>query len=223
MTVSQIIQWFQDQYGERNITTPEQALMYLNQVQQMAFDYDLDAFINYDNFITVNALNPQGPYPMPTSPGVRKFIGVTAYSLEQLAQIRQGGTLTVVDFGLPLSTVDERTVYEQIDISVFPPPTTFKFVQDAESIITDPDTYRLVYYMRPPEIRTVMDDSNLWIPEEFHSNMLVEGMKILANAASLGDPAPKAALEMNFRPFWDSMTQSTDLGNRDNLFSEGQP
>lgn len=223
MTVAEIIGWAIDEYGERNLTTPEQGLKYLNQVQQMAFDRDLDAFIEYNKYLIVNPSSPQGPYPMPTSPGVRKVIGVTTLTAEQLVAIRQGGQLTVRDYGLPTSTIDERNVYEPIEIYNFPPPITFRFVADAATIDTTANKYRLVYYMSPPKIRTIMDDSNLWIPEAFHYNMCVEGIKKLADASNLGDKAPKAAMEPFLSPFWDTMTQAQDLGNRDNMFSEGQP
>lgn len=223
MTVAEIVQWASDEFGERNLTTPQQALTYLNQVQQMAFDRDLDAFINMDNFVTVNPISPQGPYPMPTAPGVRKLIGITTYTLEQLSVIRQGGQLTVTDYGLPTSTVDERTVYTQINIQAFPPPVTFTFIQDPTGIITDANTYRFVYYVRPALIRALTDDENLWIPEEFHANLCVEGIKILADSSTLGTHTPKERMEPYLEPFWSSMTQSQDLGNRDNLFGQGQP
>lgn len=223
MTVAEIINWAIDEYGERGLTTPEQGLLYLNQVQQMAFDKDLDAFIDYSSYLTVNPLSPKGPYPLPTSPRPRKLIGVTAYSLEQLVQVRQGGSITVRDYGLPISTVDERNVYEPIDIKLFPPPATFTFVAAASTISQEAETYRIVYYVRPPVIRTITDDSNLWIPEEFHYNLGVEGIKMLADASNLGDKAPKEIMEPFLQPFWDTMTQSTDLGNKDNLFSAGQP
>jgi hypothetical protein len=223
MTVAEIIDWAIDEYGERNLTTPEQGLKYLNAVQKMAFDKDLDAFISFDSFLTVNPLSPQGPYPMPSVPGVRKFIGTTALSLEQLVSVRQGGQLTVRDYGLPTSTVDERNIYEPINISNYPPPTTFSFIADAATIDQDADTYRLVYYMQPPTIRTISDDTNLWVPENFHYNLCVEGIKKLADASNIGSKASKESMTMFLDPFWESMIQAQDLGNRDNLFGEGQP
>lgn len=218
MTLSEILSLAQSEYGDRNQITPEQALAFANSIQQMAFNRDLDAFLVWDSYVTVNSVTPQGPYSYPISPLCRKFLGVTAYTDDQLLNFVTE-TENTTDYGLPISSINERQVYRPIRNNVI--DRTWSFVESSPS--EEEDNYRAVYYRRAPVMRSATDDDNLLIDAEFHYTTMVLGITALAEFTTYGDKAPADVLDRFLRPYWDKLIYSADDGNLQGYLSDGQP
>lgn len=215
MLVSEIISLIIGEFGTRFQLQSSDALRLLNQIQAMAFDSDKKAFMVLDQFVTVST-GVKGPYNFPTTPPVRRFVGVTTASV---AQVMGTAKLKVdTDYGLILGNqpVDPRTMYEDIYIDTF--GRTFTFTDEPNDAA---DTYRMVYYRRAPTIRSTADDTNLLIPVEFHHTLCVQGVGALANYSLYGEKNGNERIKQEFiKPFWDSLDRVTD-GNQNEMISEG--
>jgi len=215
MTVSEIISAVQGEFGTRNQLQVSDVLRLLNQIQLMAFDSDKPAFMVTDQFVTVSA-GVKGPYNFPTNPPVRKFVGVTQYTVPQI--LGTGPAEAVIDYGLVLQSpiACDRVLYEDIIVDVF--GKTFTFINDPS---TEADTYRMVYYRRPKTITGALDDANLLIPAEYHHTLCVQGCVALADFSLYGKKSGRAMLQAEFfEPFWESMNGNVDP-NKQNYCSEG--
>lgn len=162
----------------------------------------------------------RGPYDFPTSPLVRKMLGVTKATDAQLFAVE--ATLTGDDYGLVTQTNLEK-IWERGRYSVRGPARSFTFIE-APSI--DPETvYRWVYFMRPPVIANFTDDANFWIQTEHHWSTFYQSVIALADNATYGDKQPDELLKPYMEPWWEFMrAQNTPMGGiYDVGISEGQP
>jgi len=215
MTVSEILNLAIGEFGTRYNLQVSDALRLLNQIQAMAFDADLQAFMVSDQFVTVST-GVKGPYNFPTTPPVRRFVGVTAYTQSQLMQT--GKSFIDLDYGLIIGTspVDSRNMFEDILIDIFGKAFTFNTTPSDTA-----DTYRMVYYRRAPSIRSATDDANLLIPTEYHHSLCVQGIGALADYSIYGTKNGRLRIQEDMiKPFWDSLNTTTD-GNRGQLISDG--
>lgn len=156
--------------------------------------------------------------PFTTSAGVRRMMGVTRITDPQF--FGNPVTSVIYDYGFSVNSVDRRSIYENVRKN-----DMFKTISFIDEPATEAETYRWVYYMRPPTIsaKTTADDANLLIPEEFHQTLVVEGVQRLADRTTYGDMAPEVVLEPIMQPFWDMMAQKyTPMGDNSNQTSEGQ-
>jgi hypothetical protein len=215
MTVSEILNLAIGEFGTRYNLQVSDALRLLNQIQAMAFDADLQAFLVSDQFVTVST-GVKGPYNFPTTPPVRRFVGVTQFTQSQL--MGTGQRFIDLDFGLVLNAgpVDSRNMFEDIIIDTFGRAFTFNI---SPSDVTD--AYRMVYYRRAPSIRSATDDTNLLIPVEYHHSLCVQGIGALADYSIYGTKNGRLRIQEDMiKPFWDSLNTTTD-GNRGQLISDG--
>lgn len=295
MTLTQIVTACQAAYGARFQVSETMVLQYINTIQQIAFNRDLEAFlwwgdyltvyqkitldesgytncvaadvgltvtdgsatgtlISYDNTkrewvidtedtfagsITITSGTgagtfssqevSKGPYswadlapssgsltPYTADAGVRRMLGVTSVTDEQLLKSR--GQLLVEDYGFSYGFADDRHIYENVRKNDIQRHITF-----IDEPLEDANTYRWVYYIRPPAIASkTTDDPNLLIPEEFHQSVIIEGVARLCDRTTYGDQAPEQFLAEIIKPFWDMMSQQyAGMGENSGFTSEG--
>lgn len=239
MTLIEIIELVKGEYGSRMQVSTEQVITFIDQIQKIAFSKDLNAFINFDNYITIDPNNPKGPYSWAgITPEVRKMVGVTSASDAMLTDPYSQNVVTNAGWGEANYYPDsfgnqypQGTDYGFVDIAPNPRrlfasgrlnqfSKTFKFNNDAPS--TEPQTWRWYYYFRPPTIANINDDANLLIPEEWHHTLVVQGAIALADNTTFAEKQPLVALEPYLEPFWESFMDIQDP-NEGNTYSEGQP
>ena len=206
MLVSEIVTMILGNLGVRSQLTQSQALQLVNQIQTIAFSKDLSAFIISDKFLTVTD-GSKGPYPFPSSPPVRKLIGVTTYGQDVVMGISQGEVVDD-DYGFNPRIPTPTSIY--LPLAVDQISRTFTFLS---APAVSMDKYRVVYYRRPDPIRAVSDDSRLIIPQEYHHTLVVQGAIALSDFGLLGRKTPEQVLEPYLRPFWDYLLGSTDPNN----------
>lgn len=295
MTLSQIVTACQAAYGARFQVTEAIVLQFINTIQQIAFNRDLEAFLWWGDYLTIyqkitlsssgytNCVaadigrtvtngtvtgtlisynnvtrewivntsstfsgsititsgtgagtfsaqeTAKGPYswaalnplagsltPFTATGGVRRMIGVTQLTEEQLFTSR--GQLLIRDYGFTLVKGDDRNTYETVrknDVQ--------KFITFIDTPIETANTYRWVYYIRPPTIASkTLDDANLLIPEEFHQTVIVEGVGKLCDRTTYGDQAPEQYLAPVIQPYWDMLSQQyAGMGDNSGFTSEG--
>lgn len=204
MTLAEIKNLAVAEYGNRYQVSPDQLLRYANIVQAMAFDKDLEAFKDFSNTLTVNA--GKGPYAFPSSPLVRKLIGITKATDAQLYAVPS--TSTGDDYGFDGGFNPER-IWEKIRVSNFGTARQFSFIDTPSTTAV----YRWVYYIRPPVITSWTDDTKLRIPPEYHWQTFYQSIIALADNATYGDKQPLDAVLPYLEPFWDAVrTQYTPMG-----------
>jgi hypothetical protein len=152
-----------------------------------------------------------------TSPaGVRRMLGVT--SATDIEIYGQNPTVLTRDYGFMYPVFDERAAFEVV--RKYDMQKALYFINTPS---TTANTYRWVYYIRPPTIGLTTDDANVLIPAEFHQTCMVEGAQALADRAVYGDKTPEQALAEILTPFWDMMAQAyTPDGTNNNFTSDGQ-
>jgi hypothetical protein len=219
MTTSEILEQIIGQYGQRHQIDETQALLILNEVQRMAMDEDLDAFVDYDTFLTADS--DEGPYDFPTEPPCRKFVGLTKLNKSQLLgytnYANPTDALEVSDYGMTHSTlIDRRKTFLPVQVNMLDRSFTLLFDPD-----TDSDVYRQVYYRKPKPIRNANDDGRLIVPEEYHYSLYVMASLQLADYFTSGQEAPRQLLNKYFRPWWDSLKGATDPNGMDYI-AQGQ-
>lgn len=160
----------------------------------------------------------KGPYSYPSSPLVRKMLGITKATDAQLFAVET--TLTGDDYGFVTQTNLEK-IWERGRHAVRGPSRTFTFIE-APSMT---DVYRWVYYMRPPVIASATDDANFWIQAEHHWSTFYQSVIALADNATYGDKQPDELLLPYMQPWWEFMrAQHAPMGGiYDSGISEGQP
>jgi len=214
MTVSEIINQITAEYGSRHQITEAQALLLLNQIQLMAFDEDLEAFLSYTQYLTVDS--GEGPYDFPTTPPCRKFLGVTTLTIPQLLGYTRFGLPASSDYGMQVgSMLNPRRKYLPISLNVIDRNFTF-----LEEPTTTSDTYRMVYYRNPETIRSTTDDARLLIPSQYHYSMCVQGSIALADYTLYNDKVSRPELRTYLQPYWDFLDDQNDPDRRD-CISEG--
>ena len=149
MTVFEIIQQVRDEYGERNQISEDQIRRYLNIIQEVAFNRDMLAFMEYTQ--TLTAVSSQREYDFPIDPYCRKFVGVTQYDPRTILGLNPPptpATYNVGDYGFDGSVDDPRIIYEQVYIDLW--NRKFTFAEDPN----EEATYYLVYWRGAPTINT---------------------------------------------------------------------
>lgn len=202
MTVAEILTLITGDMGSRRQLTQANALRLLNQIQAIAFDKDIDAFIVSNSFVTITS-GVKGPYSFPTSPRVRKFIGVSTQSQEVI--LKGKASSLSVDYGMVIEGNVPGNIYTPIIIDKF----SKKFTFVGEPVETA-NTYRHVYYRGAPTILGATDDTKLLIPEEYHHTLCVQGTLALFDFSSLGVKTPRDALLPYLEPFWRSLMNSQE-------------
>ena len=154
--------------------------------------------------------------PFTASAGVRRMLGITTATDVEI--YGQNPTVLTRDYGFMYPVFDERAIYSVVrkyDIT--------KALYFIDTPSTTENTYRWVYYIRPPTIGLTTDDANVLIPAEYHQTVMVEGAQALADRAVYGDKTPEQALSQILTPFWDMMAQAyTPDGTNNNFTSDGQ-
>ncbi len=148
----------------------------------------------------------KGPYTFPTSPLVRKLLGITKATDAQLYAVPP--TTTGDDYGMVTGFNPER-IWEKIR------PSNFGAVRSITFIDTPSTTavYRWVFYIRAPVIASWTDDANFRIPLEYHWTAFYQAIIALCDNATYGDKQPLDAILPYLEPFWDAMrTQFTPMG-----------
>ena len=147
--------------------------------------------------------------------GVRRMLGVTQATDQIL--YTPGFYVRDFDYNFPSREYSDRSYLEVV--KKYDMQKVLFFINTP---ITTANTYRWVYYIRPPVIGLVTDDVNVLIPEEFHQTVLVEGAQRLADRSTYGDTAPEQLLAEVIAPFWSMMLQTyTPDGSNNNFTSEG--
>lgn len=159
--------------------------------------------------------------PFTSFAGVRRMLGVTTATDSQL--YGETNIALIQDYNFAFGEFDKRAIFEIVrkyDIQ--------KALFFIDTPISTTNTYRWVYYIRPPTINIAAYNSetpevNILIPEEFHQTVLVEGAQALADRSTYGDKTPEQVLAQIIQPFWDMMAQAyTPDGANNNMTSEGQ-
>lgn len=222
MTVSEIIEQIRGQYGQRHQLTETQALLILNDIQRRAMDKDLDAFLYYDNFLTVDS--EEGPYSFPADPPCRKFRGLTKLTKSQLLRYSNYSNNvdqlypSESDYGIRESSlIDRRNTYLPVEINMMDREFTCLFEPDA----SEENLYRIVYWRKPKTIRSTQDDGRLLIPEEYHYSICVQASVRLADFFINGAEVPPNYFDQYFKPWWGVLTGGTDPNDK-GWISEGQ-
>jgi hypothetical protein len=219
MTLTEIVDLCEKEYGNRFQVKRADVIKLLDQIQKIAFNRDLAAFLVWNSYVTGIIAGTKGPYAFPTVPPVRKLLGVTKVSDRQYFGDRMG-TDEAYDYGLLLNYFDERKEYMPGRVDIF--ARTFTFIEEPE---TAANTYRWIYFRRAPTITGTdsTNEANLLIPEEFHFTSLVQGVGALSDNLTYGDKTPEEVLEPYLQPFWTSVTElSTGIGEGSLGLSEGQ-
>ncbi len=209
MTLAEMVYLVQDEYGSRNQLDERTVLLYLSNIQEMAYDRDDTAFVYRDHHFLPDP-DPHFVYPYPGSgdgdePACRKIVGLTTLNNAQLLNAWYNAEPGV------------RGRY--IPIQLQPAMRTFTLMQP----LPPGDAYRLFYYIRPRAFRGVQDDERVLIPEEFHHSLLVQGAGQLARYHLQGEAVHRDQLARLFQPFWDSMVSAMSQQNRAGSYSMGQP
>jgi len=221
MQVRDILTLIIDEYGQRNQITPGMALALLNQVQQIAFNRDLSAFLESSYLIDFTGQTQGSPIAYPSGaagdvrPACRRMLGVTLHG-ESVARGWE-----------PLS-VGQYHSWSPAEMYV--PDVA---CDDIRRVLRIPDRMwgrddlRMVYYYKPPSIASYLDDQSLWIPEEFHHTLCVQVVGALAEYSIYGAAAggrmvtQSTALAPMLGEFWASMMGRVGSGSRNGSRSEG--
>lgn len=218
MLMSEVGDQAEREYGARFSVKRAQLVKFADYIQKLAFNRDLRAFLVWNAYVT-GVTSSLGPYAWPTTIPVRKMVGVTKLTDEQL--LGDAMRLQWSDYGFDLNDFDERRMFEKGRHDIF--GRTFTFLTTPE---TAASTYRWIYYRRAPTLTgfDTTNDANLILPEEFHQTTLVDGIGALADKATWGDKTPEEVLLPFLQPFWDFIASTTPWeGKSTEDYSQGQP
>jgi hypothetical protein len=168
---------------------------------------------------TTDADTPQtgyiGPYTFPTSPAVRKFLGVTSLTEGQIFGTEPIYTTDLDDYGIHLNDYMSSRVYvggrpNEID-------GAFTFAAAPEHATE----YRWVYWREAPSIAGIAsgDDANLLIPARYHFNFVQACIKCARMTIS-GESFGREDIEKDLGPWWNTLRKTyTPNGKARNLTS----
>jgi hypothetical protein len=161
----------------------------------------------------------KGPYAFPTSPAVRKMIGITTFTDARLFGTQYVYVDERDDYGLVLPNYDERQFYVPGRLDRF--AQTFTFISEP-STDTDDDPYRWVYFRLPDTITDLdADDSKLLVDEWFH----MEFIQACIYAGKVGTEDgnfDRNVIEKYFWGWWNRLRKNyTPMGKRSNQINEG--
>lgn len=168
---------------------------------------------------TTDADYPQagyvGPYTFPTTPAVRKFLGVTAVTDRAILGIDPVYTSDADDYGLYLDTFMASRMFkpgraDEVGL-------TFTFAESP----THGTTYRWIYWREAPSIAGIAagDNANLLIPARYHFNF-VQACTKCARMTINGESFGREDIEKDMGPWWNSLRKTyTPNGKNRNLTS----
>lgn len=209
MKVQEIIDLAYSQYGSKYQVSPEQILNFINIVQELAFNRDLNQFLVWDiPFLIVDGqLSYDFPAPsdLDTFPDVRKILGVTAKTEKQIlndlynykAQASSG------DYGfIPMDEGSTTGIFVAGRIDNI--RRRFTFANTPSLNLTNP--YRWIYYIKPKPIRNSTDDERLILPSTWHYQVIYNGVVALMDSATYGGKTYEQLLRPILEPFWNDLT-----------------
>lgn len=168
---------------------------------------------------TTDADYPQagyvGPYAFPTSPAVRKFLGVTTVTDRAMLGIDPVYTSDADDYGLYLDSFMASRMFkpgrpDEVGL-------TFTFAESP----THGTAYRWIYWREAPAIAGIstQDDANLLIPARYHFNF-VQACNKCARMTLNGEPFERKDIEADIGPWWNTLRKTyTPNGKARNLTS----
>jgi len=181
-----------------------------------------------------------GPYKFPLAsdgyPPFRKLIGITQLSDEQRFNLPPSSSFNGYDdYGLLLNgspgsrhqnypiTPDLRN--KEVTLKSSTPPEISQTEEAYGPAATTLNTSKLrwIYYVNPPPIESVDDETNLIIPEEYRYEILFMGITRLADTSTYGDRGTvREIIEPLCKRFWEDMrTQYQAYGDASDWISEG--
>lgn len=217
LSVQEILMLSVDELGARNQVTPEQALMYLNQVQEYIFNRDLDAFITlvpvdlsrvqFDNGVPY----PDGDAIAPSDP-VRKLLGVTTISdLSTFLGIPATGSES---YGFSTSGSPVYSSFTSTNNRPRLVPITNDvwgrkvYLQNKAPWTAG---YYFVYYRGAPKIVSFDNDANLIVPPHHRYSICVQGVSAHIDQAIFGNNSNiRDTMEALCQPLWDELAHIHD-------------
>lgn len=161
----------------------------------------------------------RGPYSVPTTPPVRKYLGLTKLTDRQILGIDP--ILPSTDYGYVRDTGDPRGSF--VAGKVDPIAMTFTFPADPDPTA---NTYRHVYFREGPTLAGDTDDANFLIPARYHMTSVVPGLVKIANHPTFEEALAFSLIEPYLKDYWEDMRQAYApmSGEADKTqISEGQP
>lgn len=210
MTVQEIIDLAYGEYGNKYQVSPEQILSFLNLIQEMAFNKDINQFLVWDIPIIIIDGQLSYNYPEPSDldniPAVRKLLGVTDVPEKAIlndiygySNLRSGS-----DYGFEgLENGRRNGIYVSGRIDNIRRIFTF-----ANTPSTKLGQYRWIYYLKPKKIRNATDDDRLIIPETWHYQVAYNGVVAMMDSATYGGKTYEERLRPILEPFWSELTSS---------------
>lgn len=182
-----------------------------------------------------------GPYRVPTAaagnPPFRKLIGITTVTdKQQFGVPPNNGFNGFDDYGLLLNTRPGRfeffpyranVVTNEIQVTLITstPPEIEQTTDNCTSGGGTLNTSKLrwAYYMNPPPIQDITDESSFVLPERYRYEIMLKGISRLADTATYGDMGD---VEDRIRPlcerFWEDMgVQFQAFGRNSDYISDG--
>lgn len=158
----------------------------------------------------------KGPYAWPTTPPVRKMIGLTTMTEAQMQGEEYTYTDERNDYGIYWNSINDRHIYKKDIPKIFDRTTTFVSAPNRT------DAYRWVYFFKPYTITSLANhDSYLLIPEEHHDD-LVQACIEHADITTEDGKTTKDNIEAHFAGFWDDLRKSYQpKGSASNQTSKG--
>lgn len=156
-----------------------------------------------------------GPYTFPTSPAVRKFLGVTTVTDRAMLGIDPVYTSDADDYGLYLDSFMASRMFkpgrpDEIGL-------TFTFAESP----SHGTAYRWIYWREAPTIDGIetSDDVDLLIPSRYHFNF-VQACTKCARMTLNGESFGREDIEKDMGPWWNSLRKTyTPNGKARNLTS----
>lgn len=179
-----------------------------------------------------------GPYRVPRlslgNPPFRKLIGVTRVTDKQVFGVPASDSASdPFDYGLNLNYFPERKVntplrWDEVRkeitlVTTAGPEITLTASGAASPNMLNDSDYRWAYYINPPTITDISDESSLILPEEYRYEVLYKGISLLADTATYGDYASvRQLIDPLCSRFWeDKGVQFQAFGKANDWISHG--
>lgn len=161
----------------------------------------------------------KGPYAFPTSPPVRKMVGITTFSDPRLFGTQYTYLSERDDYGVILPEYDERKFYSPARIDRF--AQTYTFIS-APSLDSDTTTYRWVYFRGADDITDLdADDANLMVEDLFHMEF-VQACIAMGKVGTEDGSFDRSTIEKYFWGWWNRLRKNyTPMGKMSNQTNEG--
>ena len=180
-----------------------------------------------------------GPYRMPDNrfgnPPFRKLVGVTSLTDAEVMGVPPSTAFNGFDdYGIFLSGGSGRSKFypyrynaEKQEIMLVssnaPEITTTTGLYGASGTVINTSKLRWVYYVNPPPVTSISDESSIVLPERYRHEILYKGITLLANEATYGDAMTlRQIIEPLCERFWEDMRyQYQQYGRDSDYISEG--